>query len=113
MQKQVLSVVIPLATILFSALPSLANTTESPISKVGNLQSVVAKPEFAAPVTNNQLIHLGGANESPGPTGIKPGKGPGPNPPRRDPLLQLGTGLQNTVNSSPVNLNIENPVLDH
>ncbi|MGV0102289.1 hypothetical protein [Nostoc sp. DSM 114167] len=111
MQKQILGLAIALPTILFTALPTLANPVQVITPKVGNLQQVVVKGEFQTPVIENQLSNPGDG-QSPGPTGgSSPVKGPGPRPPRRDTLLQLGTGLQNTIKSNSVNLNIANPVL--
>ncbi|MEH1944184.1 MAG: hypothetical protein V7L01_28765 [Nostoc sp.] len=112
MQKQILGLAIALPTILFTALPTLANPVQLITPKVGNLQPVLVQGEFQTPVIENQLRNPGD-DQSPGPTGgNSPIKGPGPRPPRRDTLLQnLGTGLQNTINSSSVNLNIEKPVL--
>ncbi|MDZ8035408.1 hypothetical protein [Nostoc sp. DedSLP04] len=111
MQKQILSLAIALPTILFTALPTLANPVQLITPKVGNLQPVLVKGEFQTPVIENQLRNPGDG-QSPGPTGgNSPVKGPGPRPPRKDVLLQLGTGLQNTIDSSSVNLNIANPVL--
>lgn len=106
MQKQILGLAIALPTILFTALPTLANPIQSITPKVGSLQA-----EFQTAVIKNQLRNPGD-DQSPGPTGgSSPVKGPGPKPPRRDTLLQnVGTGLQGTI-SSHVNLNIENPVL--
>ena len=111
MQKQILGLAIALPTILFTALPTLADSIQLITPKVGNLQPVLVQPGFQAPAINQ--LRNPGDGESPGPTGsTKPVKGPGPKPPRRDILLQnLGTSLQNTINSSSVNLNIENPVL--
>ncbi|MEH2421606.1 MAG: hypothetical protein V7K48_11985 [Nostoc sp.] len=108
MQKQILSLAIALPTILFTALPTLANPIQPITPKVGNLQPVLLQ----VPAIQNQLRNPGD-DQSPGPTGSStPLKGPGPKPPRKDILLQnLGTGLQNTINSRSVNLNIENPVL--
>ncbi|MBN3926194.1 hypothetical protein [Nostoc sp. NMS4] len=109
MQKQILSLAIALPTILFTALPTLANPIESITPKVGNLQPVLVQGEFQDSVINNQLRNPGDG-QSPGPEGgSKPVKGPGPKPPRKDTLLQnLGTGLQqDRIN----NLNIANPVL--
>jgi hypothetical protein len=113
MQKQILGLAIALPTILFTVLPTLANPIQPTTPKVGNLQPVLVQPGFQAPAIN-QLRNLGDG-ESPGPTGSgRPAKGPGPKPPRKEVLLQnLGTGLQNTINSSPGNLNIETPVLGH
>ncbi|MDF5737165.1 MULTISPECIES: hypothetical protein [unclassified Nostoc] len=111
MQKQILSLAIALPTILFTTLPTLANPIQPITPKVGNLQPVLLQPGFQAPAINQ--LRNPGDSESPGPTGSsKPVKGPGPKPPRKDIFLQnLGTGLQNTINFTPVNLNIENPVL--
>ncbi|MFN6559407.1 MAG: hypothetical protein RMY28_006315 [Nostoc sp. ChiSLP01] len=112
MQKQILSLAIALPTVLFTALPTLANPIQPIAPKVGSLQPTQVQVEFQAPAIQNQLSNPGNG-ESPGPTGgTTPVKGPGPRPPRRDVLLQLGTGLQNTIDSSSVNLNIANPVLD-
>ncbi|WP_392532953.1 hypothetical protein [Nostoc sp. C117] len=106
MQKQILNLAI--------ALPTLANPIEPTIPKVGNFQPVLLQPQFQAPAIKNQFTNPEDG-QSPGPTGSgRPVKGPGPRPPRKDLLLQnLGTGLQNTIDSSPVNLNIENPVLGY
>jgi hypothetical protein len=114
MQKQILGLAIALPTILFTALPSLANPVQLITPKVGNLQPVLVQGEFQNSAIKNQLRNPGD-DQSPGPTGgNSPVKGPGPRPPRRDTLLQnLGTGLQNSINSNPVNLNIENSVLGH
>ncbi|BAY79329.1 hypothetical protein NIES25_58130 (plasmid) [Nostoc linckia NIES-25] len=111
MQKQILSLAIALPTVLFTALPTLANPIQSITPKVDSLQPDLVRV-FQAPAIQNQLSSPGNG-ESPGPTGgTTPVKGPGPRPPRRDVLLQnLGTGLQNTIDSSSVNLNIANPVL--
>ncbi|MEH2159383.1 hypothetical protein [Nostoc sp.] len=112
MQKQILGLAIALPTILFTALPTFANPVQVITPKVGNLQPVLIQGEFQTPVIENQLRNPGDG-QSPGPTGgNSPLKGPGPRPPRRDTSLQnLGTGLQNTINSSSVNLNIASPVL--
>ncbi|MEH1934503.1 MAG: hypothetical protein V7L14_12450 [Nostoc sp.] len=112
MQKQILSVAIALPTILFTALPTLANPIQRITPKVGSLQPALVQAEFQTPAIKNQFSNPGDG-QSPGPTGgSSPVKGPGPKPPRRDTLLQnLGTGLQDRINSSHVNLNIENPVL--
>ncbi|MDZ8091027.1 MAG: hypothetical protein RMZ42_03655 [Nostoc sp. DedQUE05] len=111
MQKQILGLAIALPTILFTALPTLANPVQLVTPKVGNLQPVLVQGKFQTPVIENQLRNPDDG-QSPGPTGgNSPIKGPGPRPPRKDVLLQLGTGLQNTIDSSSVNLNIANPVL--
>ncbi|WP_445633390.1 hypothetical protein NSTC745_05045 [Nostoc sp. DSM 114161] len=111
MQKQILSLAIALPTVLFTALPTLANPVQPITPKVDSLQPDLVRV-FQAPAIQNQLSSPGNG-ESPGPTGgTTPVKGPGPRPPRRDTLLQLGTGLQNTIKSNSVNLNIANPVLD-
>ncbi|MEH2213231.1 hypothetical protein [Nostoc sp.] len=109
MQKQILGLAIALPTILFTALPTLANPVQIITPKVGNLQPVLVQGGFQTPVIENQLRNPDDG-QSPGPEGgSKPVKGPGPRPPRRDTLLQnLGTGLQqDRIN----NLNIANPVL--
>lgn len=113
MQKQILGLAIALPTILFTALPTLANPIQPLTPKVGSLQPSLVPAEFQDSLIKNQLRNPGD-DQSPGPTGgTTPIKGPGPRPPRRDTLLQnLGTGLQGKI-SSPVNLNIENPVLGH
>lgn len=114
MQKQILGLAIALPTILFTALPSLANPVQLIRPKVGNLEPVLVQGEFQNPAIKNQLRNPDDG-QSPGPIGsTTPPKGHGPTPGRKDILLQhLGTGLQNTINSTPVNLNIENSVLGH
>ncbi|MEH2196007.1 MAG: hypothetical protein V7K98_25655 [Nostoc sp.] len=111
MQKQILSLAIALPTILFTALPSLANPIQSITPKVRNLQPGLVQTRINNPLRNP------GDSESPGQTGsTKPVKGPGPKPPRRDQDTSFhnrGIGLQNTLNSSPVNLNIANPALGY
>jgi hypothetical protein len=109
MQKQILGLAIALPTILFTALPTLANPIQSITPKVGNLQPALVQTRI-----NNQLSNPGDS-ESPGQTGsTAPLKGPGPKPPRKEQDTSFhnrGIGLQNTFNSSPVNLNIANPAL--
>ena len=114
MQKQILGLAIALPTILFTALPSLANPVQIITPTVGNLQPVLVQGEFQAPVIKNQLRNPDDG-QSPGPTGgTTPPPVRGPKPGRKDILLQnLGTGLQNTLNSTPENLNIKNSVLGH
>ncbi|MEH2160949.1 MAG: hypothetical protein V7K38_07845 [Nostoc sp.] len=116
MQKQILSLAIALPTILFTALPTLANPIQPITPKVRNLQPGLVQAEFQIPGINNQLRNPGDS-ESPGQTGsTKPVKGPGPKPPRKDQDTSFhnrGIGLPNTLNSSPVNLNIANPALGY
>jgi len=87
MQKQILSLAIALPTILFTALPTLANPIQSIRPKVGDLQLglVPVKLEVAA---INQLSNPGD-DQVPGPGGgvrpkpPRPGPGhPGPGPGR-------------------------------
>lgn len=116
MQKQILSLAIALPTILFTALPTLANPIQRITPKVGNLQPALVQLGSQTPVSN-QLTSARN-NEAPGPDGgVKPLTGPGPKPGRRDKdsLSEIrGTGgLQNPLNISPVNLNINQGGLGH
>ncbi|MCC5661306.1 hypothetical protein LC608_31005 [Nostoc sp. XA010] len=109
MQKQILSLAIALPTILFTALPTLANPIQSITPKVDNLQ-----PGLLQTGINNQLRNPGSYSESPGQTGsTAPSNTPGPKPSRKEEESSFHNrdiGLQNTLNSSSVNLNIANPV---